>query len=130
MAGNFIGIGLDLIDLERFRLNYGGEDAELASRCFTSDELAAVGTDTDRVQRLAARFAAKEAVLKAIGGADNVSMTDIEVRNDPSGQPNLVLKGLALEVAERRGVDRLLLSMTHSDASAAAVVVALSVGPK
>ena len=78
-----LGIGLDLVELDRFRLLYGDFDPRVLDRCFTADEQAAVGTDTDRLTRLAARFAAKEAVLKTIGGLqEGIALTDIEIVSD------------------------------------------------
>ncbi|MBT1159641.1 4'-phosphopantetheinyl transferase superfamily protein [Aminobacter anthyllidis] len=124
-----MGIGLDLVDLDRFRLLYG-DDLELMGRCFAQSELDAAGTGPDRLTRLAARFAAKEAAYKALGGASGIAHTDIIVSNSSSGAPTLLLKGTAREAADSKGVGMLLLSLTHSDASAAAVVVALSAGPK
>jgi holo-[acyl-carrier protein] synthase len=130
MAGIPIGIGLDLIDLNRFTCLYGGEDPELLARCFSQAELMDAGAGCDRIARLAARFAAKEAAYKAFGGGENIALTDIVVHNDASGAPALALSGAAKEAAERRGVTVLLVSLTHSDSAAAAVVVALSGGPK
>lgn len=123
-----IGVGLDIIDLDRFRLFYGGDDPDLLARCFTSAELSAVGDDTDRIDRLAARFAAKEATFKALGGAVGIALTDIEVEAGENG-PCLRLHGAAQDLADRRGVTQLLLSLTHSVSAAAAVVVA-STGPR
>ncbi len=123
-----LGIGLDLIDLERFRLLYGDEEPELLKRCFTDDELTAAGSGPRRLARLAARFAAKEAAYKAFGGGTDIALTDIVVESDTSGGPRLLLLGKAKAAAERKGIGGLLLSLTHSDASAAAVVIALSSG--
>jgi holo-[acyl-carrier protein] synthase len=123
-----IGVGLDLIDLDRFRQFYGRDDPDLLARCFTPSELAAAGQDVDRLDRLAARFAAKEATFKALGGAVGVALTDIEVETGENG-PSLRLHGAALDLAAQRGVTQLLLSLTHSMTAAAAVVVA-STGPK
>jgi holo-[acyl-carrier protein] synthase len=83
-----LGIGLDLVELDRFRLLYGDFDPDVLDRCFTAAEQAEVGTGTDRLTRLAARFAAKEAVLKTIGGLrDGISLTDIEIVSDGSSPP-------------------------------------------
>src|SRR5258708_6884220 len=125
-----LGIGLDLVDIQRFSVLYGEDDPELLARCFTPAELMAVGDGQDRLPRLAARFAAKEATYKALGGATGVAHTDIEVETGPSGAPMLTLRGAAQRAAEAKGVGALLLSLTHSDTSAAAVVIALSCGPR
>lgn len=124
-----VGLGLDLIDLARFQKLYGGDDLELLRRCFTDDELVSVGTGVDRIARLAARFAAKEAAYKALGGPQGVAHTDIVVSSD-AGQPTLTLHGQAEVAAKRSGISSFLCSYAHSDTGVAAVVVALSTGPK
>src|SRR6185437_1214889 len=119
---SLVGIGLDLIDLERFTSLYGAQDPDVLARCFTPRELAEVGNGADTMERLAARFAAKEAVLKVIGGLqDGMSLTDIEIGREPDGKPTVVLFGMALSQAKAHGATHLHLSLTHSAASAAAV---------
>lgn len=125
-----VGIGLDLIDLQHFQVHYGSGDPELLARCFTDGEIAEAGTGQDRTARLAARFAAKEATFKALGGAPNIALTDVELVRVESGQPHLHLHGPAKELAEQRGADEFLVSLTHSVSAAAAVVIAISGGPK
>jgi holo-[acyl-carrier protein] synthase len=121
------GIGLDLVDLQRFQALYGAGDSSLLDRCFTSGELVDAGSGEDRFDRLAARFAAKEAVLKLIGGLeDGLALTDIEIKRLPGGQPTVILHRVALSRAKDLGIGTVLLSLTHSAASAAAVAVALS----
>lgn len=122
-----LGIGLDLIDLKRFEMLYGGNDPEIMARCFTPKELAAAEEGIDRIERLAARFAAKEAILKVIGGlVDGLALTDIEIARASDGQPSVTLHGLALDRAKARGVHEIHVSLTHSAASAAAVAIAVS----
>lgn len=125
-----VGIGLDLIDLDQFSVLYGDDDPDLLLRCFTAQELLDVGDDADRVSRLAARFAAKEAVFKALGGAEGISHTDIEVVRTATGAPEIRLHGPAAALAQRVGANRVTLSLTHSAASAAAVAIALYAGPR
>lgn len=125
-----VGLGLDLIDLDRFKVLYGDDDPELLARCFTDQELHDAGEGVERLSRLAARFAAKEAVFKALGGAAGVAHTDIEVVRTASGAPEVRLHGAAKALAEAAGADRLALSLTHSDGAAAAVVLAISAGPR
>jgi len=125
-----VGLGLDLIDLDRFKVLYGDDDPELLARCFTGQELQDAGEDVQRLSRLAARFAAKEAVFKALGGAVGVAHTDIEVVRTTSGAPEVRLHGAAKALAAAAGADRLVLSLTHSDGAAAAVVLAVSTGPR
>ena len=124
-----VGIGLDLIDLVHFSVHYGGDDPELLARCFTDQELTSVGYDVDRLARLAARFAVKEATLKALGGAKGIGLPDIETVTGPTGAPEIMLHGLAQDLAKARGATNFLVSLTHSAASAAAVVIALSSAP-
>jgi holo-[acyl-carrier protein] synthase len=126
--GIIIGLGIDLIDLEHFAIHYGDLDPELLERCFTAQEQVAVGDGADRLARLAARFAVKEATFKALGGASELSHLEIETVSS-EGAPRVVLHGKALELAHARGVSELTMSITHSASSAAAVVIA-SAGPR
>lgn len=124
---SIVGVGLDLIDLSRFEILYGGDDPALLDRCFTAQELADAGDGVDRLARLAARFAAKEAVLKVIGGLkDGMALTDIEVSRLADGAPSVALTGMARTCAETLGIARIHISLTHSAASAAAVAIAAS----
>ena len=115
------GVGVDLVDVERFALALSRHPA-LAERLFTDDERRDAA---QRPERLAARFAAKEAVLKSLRvGVGAAPWRSIEVRRDVNGAPVLRLHAAAAELATRRGVVRWNLSMTHTRLSAAAVVVA------
>jgi holo-[acyl-carrier protein] synthase len=124
-----VGVGLDLIDLDRFEILYGEDDPDLLARCFTPQELVDAGDGVDRLARLAARFAAKEAVFKALGGTAGIAHTDIEVVRNATGRPEVRLHGPAAALAASVGADRVTLSLTHSGAAAAAVALALSGGP-
>lgn len=121
-----IGIGTDLVDLDRFR---GALDRTpgLVPRLFCAEEQAYAERRNDPTERYAARFAAKEAVMKALGvGLGAVEFTEIEVvRDDDSGAPSLALHGRAAALAAERGVSRWLLTLTHSDSTAHAIAVAL-----
>jgi len=122
-----VGIGLDLIDLPRFEALYGARDPDVLARCFTSQEIADVGDGEDGLARLAGRFAAKEAVLKLIGGlSDGMALTDIEVIVGPGGAPDVALAGLARARADERGIGRIHLSLTHSAMAAAAVAIGVA----
>ena len=75
---NVLSVGLDLIEIDRFRVLYGDFDPEVLARCFTALEQTFVGTDADRLAHLASRFAGKEAVLKTIGGLqDGIALTEV-----------------------------------------------------
>ena len=118
---DIIGVGLDLVDVDRFVRTLERRPS-LAQRLFTEAE-----QSTKRPERLAVRFAAKEAVMKALGsGIGSMAFRDIEVVLLPSGAPTLVLHGRAAEIAASRGVRSWKISLSHTDATAGAVVVAQS----
>ncbi len=120
-----IGIGLDAVDVERFRRVLLRRPA-VARRLFTDDERAEGGRRADPAPSLAVRFAAKEAAMKALGvGLGAFAFRDVEVVTAPSGAPSLVLRGAALALAHRRGVTSWRLSLTHTGLTAQAVAVAL-----
>ncbi|MDH4143617.1 MAG: holo-ACP synthase [Acidimicrobiia bacterium] len=119
-----IGIGTDAVDIERFR-RVLARTPRLAERLFTDDERAYASARRDPTQPLAARFAAKEATLKALGvGLGGAAFRDIEVRRSRAGVPWLALSGQAATLADDRGVARWLVTMSHTDLVAIATVVA------
>jgi holo-[acyl-carrier protein] synthase len=123
-----VGVGVDAVDLDRFRVVLGRR-RRLAERVFTEGERADARAAADPVPRLAARFAAKEAVMKALGvGLGAFALADVEVVRDPSGSPSLVLHGSAADRARAAGVARWHLSLTHSGLVALAMVVAAGRG--
>jgi len=111
------GIGVDIVDLERFERAIA-RTPKLLTRLFTAAERELPS------HSLAARFAAKEAVVKALGRADSVVAVDIEVVSDEHGNPDIVLHGAVAQVAAGRGIRRWHLSMTHDGGVACAFVVA------
>lgn len=115
---------MDLVDVARMRAALE-RTPSLVSRVFTDAEVADVSRSGDPAQRFAARFAAKEAVLKALGsGLGAAPLQCIEVLRADSGAPAIRLWGRAETLAADRGVGSLLVSMTHTHTSAGAVVVA------
>lgn len=124
-----LGVGYDLIDLAYFSVHYGDEDPDLLARCFTERELADIGPGADRLARLAGRFAVKEATFKALGGGEGISHLDIETISGVDGSPQVSLAGAAQRLAGKRGISRLLVSISHSSASSGAVVIACA-GPR
>ena len=121
-----VGIGTDLVDVDRFRTVLRRRPS-VADRLFTADERIYAERAADPAARLAARFAAKEAVLKALGyGLGGMRMADIEVVRADDGRPELVLHGDAESRAAGHGVDRWLVSLSHTDHLAQATVVALA----
>lgn len=121
-----IGIGVDLVDVARFRAVLARTPG-LARRLFTADEQAYAARASDPSARLAARFAAKEATLKALGlGLGGMRMADIEVVRHHHGRVELRLHGSAAVTARNRGVQRWLVTMSDTDRLAQATVVALA----
>ncbi|MGH9164085.1 MAG: holo-ACP synthase [Acidimicrobiales bacterium] len=120
-----IGIGIDAVDIGRFR-RVMARTPGLEARLFTAGERAYGGRSADPAARLAARFAAKEATMKALGvGLGAFGFHDVEVQTAPSGAPSLALSGRAAARAESLGVTALRVSITHTDHLAEAVVAAL-----
>ena len=120
-----IGVGLDLVDIERFRAVLARQPA-LRQRLFTGDELALAAARRDPVPALAVRFAAKEAVMKALGvGLGAFAFHDVEVLKLDSGAPELRVTGAAAVLAGERGVTDWQISLSHSVTTAGAVVSAL-----
>ena len=123
------GVGTDLVDLDRFRAALERTPG-LKTRCFTEAEREYAERRNDPIERYAARFAAKEAVMKALGvGLGACEFHDIEVVRAESGQPSVVLHDAAVALAAERGVTTLHLSLTHTDTAAHAMVVAETVDP-
>ena len=123
-SGPVLGVGIDAVDLERFGRALERR-ASLADRLFTVDELAYARAATNPVPRLSTRFAAKEAVMKALGvGLGAFPFHAVEVVRVGLDAPGLVLSGAAEALAHRSGVARWHLSLTHTGDVALALVVA------
>lgn len=119
-----IGIGVDLVDIERFRRSLQ-RTPSMRTRLFTEVELAYVAPKLDPVPSLAARFAAREALMKSLGvGLGAFGFHEAWVERADSGRPSLVLTGRAAALAAEAGVVTWHLSLTHSDVMAAAYVIA------
>ncbi|MEK7407255.1 MAG: holo-ACP synthase [Acidobacteriota bacterium] len=120
-----VGAGLDLAEVDRVRKAIERHGRRFLERVFTPAEIAYVERRGSRFQRYAARFAAKEAGMKAIGTGwrGGVRWQDFEVANLPSGQPTLRLHGQAGIVAGRLGVKHVSLSLTHTAGTAMAMVI-------
>jgi holo-[acyl-carrier protein] synthase len=124
VGGGVVGIGIDAVDIERFRTVMGRRPT-LELRLFTPAERAYAARLPDPVPRLATRFATKEAVLKALGlGLGAFGFHDVEVVRHGLDAPEVVLHGAAAEAARSAGVGRWHLSLTHTDLVALAAVVA------
>jgi holo-[acyl-carrier protein] synthase len=124
-----VGVGVDAVDVDRFRRALR-RHPRMADRLFTAAERADAGAARDPAERLAARFAAKEAVMKALGsGLGSFPMRDVEVVRAPgegatSGAPSLRLSAAAAALASERGVSAWHVSLTHTASVAVAMVLA------
>ena len=119
-----IGVGVDVVDVERFRASLT-RTPTMRARVFTPAELEHVASKYDPVLSLAARFAAREAVMKAMGlGLGAFGFHDASVRIDSAGAPHLIIGGQAAALATDRGIDTWHLSLAHDGGMATAMVVA------
>lgn len=119
-----IGLGTDVVDLERFRTALA-RTPNLHDRLFTPGERELAASRRDPIPALAARFAAKEAVMKVLGvGLGAIDWHDVEVVREESGQPRLSVTGRAAALADAAGVTGWHLSLSHSDLVAIAVAAA------
>ena len=111
-----VGTGVDLAEVDRIRESVERFGQRFLNRIYTERELAYVQRKANKFERYAARFAAKEAGMKAIGTGwrHGVRWQDFEVVNLPSGRPTLLLHGVAAEFAKRMGVTNIQLSLTHT----------------
>ncbi|MGN0064577.1 MAG: holo-ACP synthase [Nocardioides sp.] len=111
-----VGIGVDVVDVARFEATLARTPA-LRARLFTTAEASLAP------RSLAARFAAKEAVAKALGAPGDLNWHDAEVVREESGRPRLVLRGTVLACAQAHGVTEVHLSLSHDGGVATAMVV-------
>lgn len=119
------GIGIDAVDIERFR-RLLERRPQLRERLFTADELSSVAQSNDDAASLAARFAVREATMKALGvGLGAFDFHDVSVEREATGAPRLIVTGRARTLAQSCGVNQWHVSITHTDAVAMAVVAAL-----
>ena len=127
-SGPVVGVGIDLVDIDRIR-DLLARRPRFAQQHFTVAERAWCDRRRDPAERYAARFAAKEAVLKALGvGLGAARLADLEVVTAASGAPGVVLHGTAVDLATDRGVAGWHLSLSHSRTLATAVAVAVGHG--
>ena len=118
------GSGVDLCEVPRIKDAIGRHGRRFVERVFTEREIAYAESKANSFERFAARFAAKEAGMKALGTGwrRGVSWHDFEVANLPSGRPTLRLHGKAAEIAKELGVTNIALSLTHTKEQALAIV--------
>ncbi len=120
-----VGTGVDLAEVDRIQAAIERFGQRFIERIYTPGEIAYVERKANRFERYAARFAAKEAGMKAIGTGwrHGVRWQDFEVLNLPSGRPTLKLHGVAREFAEALGVRDIWLSLTHTAQHGMAFVI-------
>ena len=120
-----VGTGIDIAEVERIRQAIERFGERFLRRVFTDDEMRYCDTKANRVERYAARFAAKEAAMKALGTGWNhgVRWRDIEVRRQPGSRPTILFHGKAAEFAARLGAAHVALSLSHTAEQAIAQVI-------
>ena len=120
-----LGSGVDLCEVPRIEAAIARYGRRFLERIYTTREIAYANRKANRFERYAARFAAKEAGMKAlgIGWTGGIAWCDFEVVNLPSGRPTLKFHGRAAEVAAKLGVRHVALSLTHTKEQALAMVI-------
>jgi holo-[acyl-carrier protein] synthase len=120
-----IGVGIDSVELDRFRAVLA-RTPHIVERLFTDGERVTATTHRDPTARFAARFAVKEALMKALGvGLGSLDFHDVEVVRADSGAPSLSVRGRAAALAAERGVRDWLVSITHTEHTATAIVISV-----
>lgn len=120
-----VGTGIDIAEVPRIAESIARFGDRFLNRVFTEGEIKYCDAKANRAERYAARFAAKEAAMKALGTGWNhgVRWRDIEVRRQPGGRPTIVFHGKAAEFAARLGTRNVALSLTHTQDQAFAQVI-------
>jgi len=123
-----LGIGSDIVECPRIGKMIEQHGELFLRRVYTDREIRYCQSRKHAIEHFAGRWAAKEAILKALGtgGSRGVSWTDIEVRNGIQGQPRVLVCGEAKEAALRRGIGDILISISHCRTYATAYALALS----
>jgi holo-[acyl-carrier protein] synthase len=120
-----IGVGTDIIEIDRLKRASERSGGRLLEKIFTPGERSFCDARRDRFSCYAARFAAKEAVLKAMGtGMAGCGLADVEVTRTPGGRPEILLHGAAAEIAKNKGIAVVLISISHNRDQAVAFAVA------
>jgi len=124
---NIIGHGIDIVEINQIQkiINRSGERFE--KQFLTDAEQDTAKKNSKRVQYLAGRFAAKEAILKALGTgwSNGISFLDIEIQRLPTGQPSATLHARCKELAQELGISEWLISISHSESYAIASVISI-----
>ena len=123
-----IAHGIDLVDCPRIEQMIERHGERFVKRVFTTAEQAYAEANKNEVEKLAGRFAAKEAVLKLMGTGwrGKIAWTDIEITNNAAGQPEVTLSGEVKRIAKELGIGHISISITHTANFAIASAVALA----
>jgi holo-[acyl-carrier protein] synthase len=119
--------GIDLVDFRRIEEMAKRHGERFLNRVFTATEQAYAKANKNGLEKLAGRFAAKEAILKLMGTGwrGKIAWTDIEIVNNPAGRPEVTLRGEVEKLAEKLGIKHISVSITHTANFAIASAVAL-----
>lgn len=122
-----IGIGTDIVECSRIRQMLDKHGETFLGRVYTPEEIEYSSRRKASDQHYAGRWAAKEAVLKALGTgwAHGIQWTDIEVVNQQGGKPIIMLSGRALEISQKQGIDEMMISISHCKEYATAYATAM-----
>jgi holo-[acyl-carrier protein] synthase len=120
--------GIDLVDCPRIEEMVARHGERFVQRVFTAAEQAYAEANKNKIEKLAGRFAAKEAILKLMGTGwrGKIAWTDIEIINNSSGQPEVTLGGEVEKIADKLGIKHISVSITHTANFAIASAVALA----
>ena len=120
--------GIDLVDFPRIEEMAKRHGERFLNRVFTATEQAYAKANKNGLEKLAGRFAAKEAILKLMGTGwrGKIAWTDIEIVNNPAGQPEVTLSGEVEKIANKLGIKHISVSITHTANFAIASAVALA----
>ncbi|MHC4215307.1 MAG: holo-ACP synthase [Planctomycetota bacterium] len=123
-----IAHGIDLVDRPRIKQMVQRHGQRFLNRVYTTKEQQYAESHRDNIEKLAGRFAAKEAVLKLMGTGwvGKIAWTDIEVVNNSAGQPEVTITGEVKRIAEKLGIDQISVSITHTANFAIASAIALA----
>ena len=124
---NIIGIGTDVVEVLRIAHMIERHGELFMTRVYTPLEIDYCNARKSATQHFAGRWAAKEAILKALGTgwARGISWTDMEVRNDAAGRPSVRLGGGAREVCEKLGIGEVMITISHCRSHATAFAIAV-----
>ncbi len=129
---DILGIGTDITECLRIARMIERHGELFLNRVYTPEEIRYCQSRKQATQHFTGRWAAKEAVLKALGTGwvRGISWRDIEIRNEPGGKPVVAVRGGAKEVVEKHGISKLLVTISHCHTHATACAVALGEGSR